>query len=79
MDDIYTHGELPYIEFGELVITCYLTLHDKHWIMVIYYLNNVMNVWNERCANKENIIRICEHVMELYDVRDGCGTSRLNK
>ncbi len=28
-------------------------------------LNNIMRVWNERCANEEDIIRKCEQVREL--------------
>ncbi len=39
-------------------------------------LNNIMKVWNDRCANEEDIIRKCEQVREL---RDRCGTSILNK
>ncbi len=35
-------------------------------------LNNIMKVWNERCADEEEIIRKCEQVRELCDVRDGC-------
>ncbi len=31
------------------------------------------------CANDEEIIRKCEQVRELYEVRDRCGTSILNK
>ncbi len=42
-------------------------------------LNNIMKVWNERCANEEDIIRKCEQVRELYEVRDRCVTSILNK
>ncbi len=42
-------------------------------------LNNIMKVRNERCANKEEIIRKCEQVRELYEVRDRCVTSILNK
>ncbi len=36
-------------------------------------------VWNERCANEEDIIRKCEEVRELCEVRDRCVTSILNK
>ncbi len=28
-------------------------------------LNNIMKIWNERCANEEDIIRKCEQVREL--------------
>ncbi len=42
-------------------------------------LNNIMKVWNERYANEEEIIRKCEIVRELYEVRDRCATSILNK
>ncbi len=42
-------------------------------------LNNIMKVWNERCANGEDIIRKCEQVRELCEVRDRCVTSILNK
>ncbi len=41
-------------------------------------LNNIMKVWNERCANQEDIIRKCEQVRELCEVRDRCVTSILN-
>ncbi len=42
-------------------------------------LNNIMKLWNERCANEEESIRKCEQVRELYGVRDRCGTSIFNK
>ncbi len=42
-------------------------------------LNNIMKVWNESCANEEDIIRKCEQVRELCEVRNRCGTSILNK
>ncbi len=42
-------------------------------------LNNILNVWNERYATEEKIIRKCEQVRELYKVRDRCGTLILNK
>ncbi len=42
-------------------------------------LNNIMKVWNERCANEEEIIRKCEQVMELCEVTYKCVTSILNK
>ncbi len=42
-------------------------------------LNNIMNVWNEKCANEEEIIRKCEQVRELCEVRDRCVTSILNR
>ncbi len=38
-----------------------------------------MKVWNERCANEEEFIRKCEQVRELWEVRDRCVTSILNK
>ncbi len=38
-------------------------------------LNNIMKVWNERCATDQEIIRKCEQVRDLYEVRDRCGTS----
>ncbi len=38
-----------------------------------------MKVWNERCANEEDIIRKCEQVRELCEMRDKCVTSILNK
>ncbi len=41
--------------------------------------NNIMKVWNERCANEEEIIRKCEQVRELCEVIDKCVTSILNK
>ncbi len=40
---------------------------------------NIMKVWNERCANEEDIIRKCEEVRVLCEVRDRCVTSILNK
>ncbi len=40
-------------------------------------LNNIMKVWNERCANEEDIIRKCEQVRELCEVRHRCVTSIL--
>ncbi len=43
------------------------------------HLNNIMKVWNERCANEEDIIRKCEQVRELCEVRDRCVTLILNK
>ncbi len=42
-------------------------------------LNNIMKVCNEWCANEEDIIRKCEQVRELCEVRDRCVTSILNK
>ncbi len=42
-------------------------------------LNNTMKVWNERSAHEEYIIRKCEQVRELCEVRDRCVTSILNK
>ncbi len=42
-------------------------------------LNNIMKVWNKRCVNDEDIIRNCEKVRELCEVRDRCVTSILNK
>ncbi len=42
-------------------------------------LNNIMKVWNERCANEEDIISKYEQVRELCEVRDRCVTSILNK
>ncbi len=42
-------------------------------------LNNIMKVWNERCANEEEIIRKYEQVRELCEKRDRCLTSILNK
>ncbi len=42
-------------------------------------LNNIMKVWNERCTNEEEIIRKCEQVRELCEVRVRCVTSILNK
>ncbi len=42
-------------------------------------LNNIIKVWNERCANEEGIIRKFEQVRELCEVRDRCVTSILNK
>ncbi len=41
-------------------------------------LNNIMKVWNERCAKEEEIIRRCEQDRELCEVRDRCVTSILN-
>ncbi len=38
-----------------------------------------MKVWNERCANEADIIRKCEQVRKLCEVRDRCVTSILNK
>ncbi len=37
-----------------------------------------MKVWNDRCANEEDIIRKCELVKELCEARDRCVTSILN-
>ncbi len=42
-------------------------------------LNNIMKVCIERCATGEEIIRKCEQVRELCEVRDRCVTSILNK
>ncbi len=42
-------------------------------------LNNIMKVWNESCANAEGIIRKCEQVRELCEVKDRCLTLILNK
>ncbi len=42
-------------------------------------LNNIMKVWNERCANGEEIIRKCEQFRELCEVRDRYVTSILYK
>ncbi len=42
-------------------------------------LNNIMKVWNERCANEEDIIIKCEQVRELCEVRDRCVTSILKR
>ncbi len=41
-------------------------------------LNNIMKVWNEICANEEEIIRKCEQVRELCEMSDKCVTSILN-
>ncbi len=38
-------------------------------------LNNIMKIWNNICANVEEIIRKCEQVRELCEVRDRCVTS----
>ncbi len=35
-------------------------------------LNNIMKVWNERWPNEKEIIRKCEQVRELCEVRDRC-------
>ncbi len=55
---------------------------DSHYrVLITKYsmnLNNIMKVWNERCSNKEEIIRKCEQVRELCDVREKCVTSILN-
>ncbi len=40
---------------------------------------NIMKVLNERCANDEQIIRKCEQVRELCEMRDRCVTSILDK
>ncbi len=37
-----------------------------------------MKVWNERCANDKDIIRKCEQVRELCEVRDRHVISILN-
>ncbi len=42
-------------------------------------LNNILKVWNEICANEKEMIRKCEQVWELCEVRDRCVTSILNK
>ncbi len=34
---------------------------------------------NNKCATEEEVIRKCEQVRELCEVRDACGTSTLNK
>ncbi len=57
------------------------TLFVHVYILHVYYgmnLNNIMKVWNERCANEE-VIRKCEQVRELCEVRNRCVTSILNK
>ncbi len=38
-----------------------------------------MKGWNERCENEKEIIRKCEQVRKLCEVRDRCDTSILNK
>ncbi len=35
-------------------------------------LNNIMKVWNERCATDEEIIRKCEHVHSEKSPPDQC-------
>ncbi len=60
----------------------YSVLGANYRVLCIKYgmnLNNIMKVWNERCANEEDIIRKCEQVRELCEVRDRCVTSILNK
>ncbi len=42
-------------------------------------LNNIMKVWNERGVNEEEIIRKCDQVRELCEVRNRCVTSILSK
>ncbi len=42
-------------------------------------LSDIMKIWNERCANEEEIIRKFEQVRELCEVIDRCVTSILNK
>ncbi len=42
-------------------------------------LNNIMKVWNERCANEEDIIKKCEQLREFCEVRDRCVISLLNR
>ncbi len=42
-------------------------------------LNNIMKVWNEICANEEDIIRKCEQVRELFEDSDRCVTLILNE
>ncbi len=42
-------------------------------------LNNVMKVWNGRCANEKKIIGKCAQVRELCEVRDSCVTSILRE
>ncbi len=42
-------------------------------------LYNIMKIWNERCANEEEIIRKCEQIRELCEVKERCVTSILNK
>ncbi len=42
-------------------------------------LNNIMKMWNEKCANEEEIIRKCVQVRELCEDSDGCVTSILCK
>ena len=41
-------------------------------------VNNVRNAWSEKCVIQEEIIRMCEQVRELCEVRDRCGFSILN-
>ncbi len=53
----------------------YIVLSTKYGMN----LNNIMKIWNERCANEEEIIRKCEQGRELCEVRDSCVTSILNK
>ncbi len=60
----------------------YSVLGANYWVLCSKYgmnLNNIMKVWNERCANEEEIIRKCEQVRELCEMRDRCVTSILNK
>ncbi len=60
----------------------YSVLDPNYRVLCTKYgmnLNNIMKVWNERCANEEDIIRKCEEVKELCEVRDRCVTSILNK
>ncbi len=60
----------------------YSVLGANYWVLNTKYgtnLNNTIKVWNERCVNEKDIIRKCEQVRELCEVRDRCVTSILNK
>ncbi len=64
--------------FYSVLAANYRVLSTKYGINV----NNTimtMKVWNQRCVIKEEIIRKCEQVRELCEVRDRCVTSILNK
>ncbi len=58
-----------------VLVANYRVLRTKYGVN----LNNIMKVWNERYVNAEDIIRKCEQVRELCEVRDMCVTSILNK
>ncbi len=51
-------NSLYYVLGANCGVMC--TMHGSH-------LNNVINIWNERCVTDKEIIRICEQVSEVRE------------